>query len=109
MSENWESFLEGLKSDSLGLLNKELEGFIQSAKQDPNTFIKEQGKKLDRYLTQLAMKQITKDDFALLMQDLKDVSEAEALKMEVGARARTQRIVTGVTDLILNRLLRILP
>ena len=109
MSANWKTFLDGLKNDSIGLLKNELTDFIQTTKQDHTAFIREQGEKLDRYLGQLAMNQITKDEFAMLVKDLRDLAEAEALKLDVADRARTQRLVKGVTDLIVNRLLGTLP
>jgi hypothetical protein len=63
---------------------------------------------LDRYLNQLALSQMTKEQFEGYMRDIQDLTEMQALKMSVAAKARAQRLVQGVTDLIINGLLALI-
>jgi hypothetical protein len=70
--------------------------------------VKEQGGKLERYLNQLAAGQITKEEFELLVKDLKDLTEMRALELQVAAKASAQRLVAGTTKLIIEGLAKLI-
>ncbi len=108
MSSRWEEFVDHLKDDTGKLAKAELKDLIRTAKNDSELFLREQGIKLDRYLNQLALSQITKGQFEGYMRDIQDLTEMQALKMSVAAKARAQRLVQGVTDLIINGLLALI-
>jgi hypothetical protein len=104
----WESFVDNLK-DSAGLLAKaEMKRVVSDAKTDSDEFIKKQGVKLERYLNQLASGKITPKQFKGYMEDVRDLTEMQALKMRVAAKASAQRLVAGIEDLILNGLILLL-
>ena len=108
MAKKWESFIDSLK-DETGLLAKtELKALISGAKTDSDEFIKKQGIKLERYLNQLASGKITEEQFQGYMEDIRDLTEMQSLKMRVSAKASAQRLVTGIEDLIINGLMRLL-
>ena len=104
----WEDFIDKLQ-DPMGKLDKdELKSLVNSAKTDSEEFIKMQGEKLKLYLNQLATGEITKDQFAGCILDIKALTEMQALKMSVEAKAKAQRLAKGITDLIIDRLLSLL-
>jgi hypothetical protein len=107
MSSIWEEFIDNLKDDSGKLAKNELKGLIKSAKDDSEEFLKEQGKKMERYLGQLANGEITKDQLEGYVLNIKDITEMKALQMSVAAKARAQRLATGITNLIVDGLLKL--
>ncbi len=108
MNELLEKFLDQIKDDSGSLAKGELTNFIDMAKNDNDNFIKEQGNKMETYLTQLATGNITKENFESYILDLKDLSEMQMLKMTVAAKASAQRLVDGISKLILDGLVKLL-
>jgi len=108
MPKKWETFIDDLK-DSAGLLSKtELKEFVWEAKADHNEFIKKQGAKLERYLAQLSAGKITMAKFKGYMEDIRDLTEIQSLKMRVAAKARAQRLAQGIEKLIINGLMTLL-
>ena len=108
MPKKWETFVDDLK-DTAGVLAKaELESLVFEAKADRNEFIKKQGVKLERYLNQLASGKITEEQFLSYMEDIRDLTKMQALKMRVAAKASAQRLAAGIEKLIINGLMRLL-
>jgi uncharacterized protein (DUF1800 family) len=108
MAEAWEAFVDSLR-DTAGVLAKgELKNFVAQAKADSDQFIKRQGVKIERCLNQLARSEITPAEFQGYMEDIRDLTQAQSLKMQVAAKASAQRVCKGIEDLILNGLMRLL-
>lgn len=55
---------------------------------DTEEFIRNQAQKVQRYLNELALGKITKQQFEGYMVDIADLTRRNALKMEVAAKAR---------------------
>jgi hypothetical protein len=108
MGSNWESYIDNLKDNAGKLAKDELKGLIKTAKGDSEEFIKRQGEKMELYLSQLAAGQITKAQFEGYVIDIKDLTEMQALKMAVAAKARAQSLATGITNLVLDGLIAII-
>jgi len=108
MGTKWEDFINNLK-DSAGMLAKdELKTLIKTAKNDSEDFIRRQGEKMELYLIQLAEGKITKAQFEGYVLDIKDLTEMQALKMSVAAKARAQSLAKGVSDLVIDGLLTLI-
>lgn len=105
MAANWEVFIDNLKDDSGKLAKDELKKLIMLAKSDSQAFIKKQGEKLERYLNQLASGEITKEQFKGYVEDIRDLTEMEKLKMSVAAKASAQRLADGIASLVIDGLL----
>lgn len=101
----WEDFINNLKDEAGKLAKDELKDLINTAKTDSEDFIKRQGVKLERYLSQLAKDEITKDQFEGYVIDIRDLTEMQALKMRVVAKAHAQRLANGIENLIIDGLL----
>lgn len=105
MASNWEVFIDNLNDDAGKLAKDELKGLVKAAKNDSEAFIKRQGEKLERYLDQLAAGAITKDQFKEYVEDIRDLTVMEKLKMSVAAKASAQRLADGITSLVIDGLL----
>jgi hypothetical protein len=105
MSSKWEDFIDNLGNESAALLKDELRTLITTAKDDSQAFIQRQGEKLELYLNQLAEGSITKEQFEGYITDIKDLTRMQSLKMSVAGKASAQRIVKGITKLVINGLM----
>lgn len=108
MPEKWETFVDKLKDTNGVLAKAELKALVSGAKTDSDEFIKKQGVKLERYLNQLALGEITPEEFKGYVADLRTLTEIQSLKMQVAAKASAQRLCQGIEDMILNGLVRLL-
>jgi hypothetical protein len=105
MASKWEDFIDTLENESATLLKTELRDLITTAKDDSKEFIQRQGEKLELYLNQLADGSITKDQFEGYVTDIKDLTKMQSLKMSIAGKASAQRLVKGITKLVINGLL----
>jgi len=105
---SWEAFIDNLKDEAGKLSKDELKGLVKGAKSDSEDFIKRQGRKIERYLNQLAGGKITKDQFESYITDIRDLTTMEALKLSVEAKARAQRLIIGLCNLLIEGLLGLL-
>ena len=108
MSSKWEEFIDNIKDTTGRLAKDELKNLVKNAKSDSEDFIKRQGEKLELYMNQLAGGQITKEQFEGYVLDIKDLAEMQALKMSVAAKARAQNLAMGVTNIVLDGLLKLI-
>lgn len=91
------------------LAKEELKGLITSALDGSDAFVRKQAAKTERYLNQLATGKITKAQFEGYMKDIEDLTRMQALKLSVEAKARAQRLADGIQNLILDKMLKLLP
>lgn len=108
MPGNWEDFINGLKDEAGALAKNELVDLIKGAKSDSEDFIKRQGVKIERYIGQLADGEIDSKEFEGYMLDIRDLTEIHALKLSVAAKARAQRLAKGITDLVIDGLMKLI-
>ncbi len=109
MSLKWyNGFIGNLKDGAGELIKDEIKGLVNTAKDDAESFIKEQGEKLERYLDQLTNGLITKKQFEGYVFDMKSLTEMESLKMKVAAKARAQNLAEGIKKLIIDGLLTLI-
>lgn len=108
MVSKWEDFIDNLRDEAGKLAKDELKDLVKTAKEDSEEFIRRQGEKLELYLNQLAMGEITKEQFEGYILDIRDLSEMKVLEMSVEAKAKAQRLAMGIVDLILNGLISLL-
>lgn len=106
--EKWEEWLDGLRSEAATILKGEIKNLLDFAQNDLEEFIKEQGKKIEKYLNQLADGKITKEQFKSYITDIKALVEMKKLQFAVAAKASAQRLVEGIADLLMNSLLALI-
>lgn len=109
MAGDWIQFVNDLKDDTGSLAKSELVGLITSTKSDAGDFVRKQAAKTERYLNQLAAGEITKEDFVQNMKNIQRLNEMQALKLSVAAKASAQRLTMGIQNLILDKLMNLIP
>ena len=108
MEKSWQTFFDDIVDEAGILVKNEVKDLLRMSKEDSDEFIQRQGEKVENYLNQLARGEITKQQLEGYLLDIKDLTEMQALKLSVAARARAQRLAEGITDLIVKRLLAII-
>lgn len=108
MASKWEDFIDNLRDEAGKLAKDELKDLVKTAKEDSEEFIKRQGEKLELYLNQLAMGEVTKEQFEGYILDIRDLTEMKVLEMSVEAKAKAQRLGKGIVNLIINGLISLL-
>jgi len=108
MGGQWEDFLKDIRDDAAELLRAEIINLVEQAKNDSETFLRRQGGKIEKYLNQLVAGKISKKQFEGYLKDITALTEMHTLQLSVEARARAQRMVLGITELLINRLLGLL-
>jgi len=103
-----EDFIDNLKDSAGKLAKDELKTLIKTAKNDSEDFIRRQGEKMEMYLIQLAEGEITKEQFEGYVLDIKDLTEMKALQMSVAAKVRAQSLAQGITNLVIDGLLKLI-
>ncbi len=109
MPAPWIQFLDELKDEAGTLAKEELKDLLLKSLTDSNEFLKKQAVKVERYLNQLAADEISKIEFEGYMKDIESLTRIQAANLEVAARARAQRLADGIQNLILDRMLKLLP
>jgi len=104
----WDEFILGIVDDAETFAKDELVDLVRTSVNDSDEFIAKKGKKMRRYLQQLADEEITKDEFESNILDLKALVELQALKLAVAAKARAQRISDGIQNLVIDSLLKLI-
>jgi hypothetical protein len=105
---SWESLFEGLKGDLAAGVKGEVAGLLSWAKSDSDDFIKEQGLKIENYLNQLARAEISKGQLDGYLRDIVRLTRMHELKMQVAEKASAQRLIEGITNHVLDRMLKLL-
>jgi hypothetical protein len=84
-----------------------VDGFEEEALTDMNTFLKKSGKDLQRWTELLAAGEITKEDFADLVQAQKALAELHELTRTGIIRAELERFRTGLIRLLIDSAMKV--
>lgn len=101
-------YLDSLLGETTGFAREELKGFVNEAKADNRTFIRHIGEMAEEFIQLRALGRITNDELRELMEDLLDLSRMQKLKLSVEAKTRAERIVNGLRDLVIDKLLALI-
>jgi len=101
-------FIDALLKDSKSFAKEELKTLIRQAKADDRIFIRHIGELSEEFIQLRALNQITNSEFEELMRNLLDLKSLQYEKLSISAKARAQRLVNGLSEIILNNLLKII-
>jgi len=104
----WQDFIDALKDEGRTLAKDDLKALVASAKDDRDVLIQRQGRKLERYLSQLAAGMITTEEFSGYAKDLVTLTMMESAALAQEAQTRAHRLAMGIADLVLKGLLSLL-
>ena len=108
MADHWEKFFDDMVNDAGILIKDEVREMLDAARNDSEEFLRRQAEKVENYLNQLAAGDISKKQLEGYLMDIKALTEMFALQLSLEARVRAQRLVHGISELIVNRLLALL-
>lgn len=109
MDSRINTFVDGIKDGSFALVRGELKGFLGGLKDRTDAFSQKQRDKIEKYLLQLVLGQITKQQCQDLMEDIAELAAMEVRLEKVATKAAAQRIQEGVTGLVINGLIKAIP
>lgn len=109
MDDKITSFVNGLKNDSFSLVRGEFVGFVDGLKTNTDEFSQKQHAKLEQLLLQIAAQQITRQQFADGIADMKELADMEVSLEKVETKASAQRLSEGLQKLVISALLKAIP
>ena len=109
MVPEWVGYFEKFGGELAELASGELQQFVEDGLNDANIFLREEIVILDRYLSQLAATEITKEEFKGYVVDLHQNIVTHELVMKHASQERAVRVAERMERLVLGRLLDLLP
>ena len=104
---DFDKFWEALKA-GLEELTKSLgQQYLAAALQDGKNFLSAQQAELQRWTTELATGQLSKEVFVDLVMGQKDLAEMVVLKQEGLAQVQIDRFVKGVLNLVVSTAIKV--
>jgi len=105
---DWDAFIDGIKDDAGTLAKEELKAAIRGAAGDLDGFVREQGRRIQDRLRQLAAGQITRDQFQDAIEDVRDLTREKLDQRAIARAAGARRLVDQVCRILLARLVALL-
>lgn len=96
--------LNQILGDTADFAKEELIDFVTQAKDDNIDFVKRIGELTEKNIRRLAEGKLKSDEFKELMEDMLDLKNMQLHKLSSDAKVRTQKIVNGISDLVINKL-----
>jgi glutamyl-tRNA reductase len=104
MSE-FEDLLLSVGDQTLSEAKNELLGFYNEAKNEQYTFVKETVDKTKKWLAMRFKNEITNDEMTALLESRKRTIEQNLNTLEIQSRARVEKILFGILDIITDKIL----
>lgn len=98
----FDDFFAVVVSGSKGLAEQTLQGFVAQAKDDTRNFLNQSKQQLQQWTTQLALGQLSKLEFEVLVGGLKDLAALRALTQAGIAAAAIQRFRDALITLVID-------
>jgi rubrerythrin len=106
--KQFEDFYDALAEQAKQEGKAEVNKLLADAKADSLEFVQQQGELMSKYLIQLALGQITRDEFKSYVTDMKTLSMMEMQRQGVAGQASIQRFIGGLTQAVMIGLFRFL-
>jgi hypothetical protein len=101
-------FIDGIVDEAGVLAKSELKELIATAKQDQSDFVRLQAENLERWTVMLADKDLTVKGYKSLVKKMEVLTQLDAIKLKVKARASAQRLAEGIEKLVIDSLFSLL-
>lgn len=101
---DWVTFIDGIRDDAGKLAKNELKALVSTAVADTNEVVKSVGGAVEKYLSQLASGEITREEFAAYMKQQARLARMRSNKATVQEKARIQRLADGIQTLLIDGL-----
>jgi hypothetical protein len=100
---NINAVLDGLKLEAVDLAKDTFKDFTATAKRDVDDFLNESREQLERWTTLLVEKQLTKEEYEMLVRSLKTSAKMEGLLQKGVTKARTERFLRKLLVLVIDK------
>jgi len=101
-----EDFLSKIKDEGVEKAKEDFRTLFNEAKGDAEGFVRELAKDLEGWLVLLAMGEMKKNEVELLVRSRKRELEQKLNTLEIKTKARVEKIVMGLVDIVLDTLLK---
>ena len=108
MDRRIEVFLKSLGKEGAALVKDEVQTFFQESVADGDDFTKQLKLDIEQYTLQLALSDITKSDYEMYLRSQARQMRSHLIGIEVSKRATAQRVLDGLQDLLLAKLIPLL-
>ena len=106
MDSNIEKLIDDTLNLTAGKLKTGINDLLNTAKNDSNQFIKDRGDDLEKYLKELALGQITQNQFETLVQGLKILIESEMQVLSIESKKSAKALIEGIIASIVGQLIK---
>lgn len=100
--------INSLIPETVDFARDELKEVIGKAKFDNNILVRHIGELAEEYIQMRALDQLNNEEFVELMEDLIDLEKMQFHKISIEAKARAEKIVKGIRELVLNKLIALI-
>ncbi len=97
-------FIDSILDESGKLAKDELKQLISSAKKDESDFVRLQAENFERWTVMLAEGEMTPKGYKLLVKKMEVLTQLEAIKLKVKAKASAQRLAKGIQEIVVKSL-----
>lgn len=97
-------FIDGILDESGKLAKEELKQLISSSKKDKSDFVRLQAENLERWTVMLAEGDLTVKGYKKLVKKMEVLTQLEAIKLKVSAKASAQRLASGIQEIVIKGL-----
>ena len=97
-------FIDSIVDESGKLAKNELKQLIASSKKDKSDFVRLQAANFERWTIMLAGGDLTPKGYKLLVKKMEVLTQLEAIKLKVKAKASAQRLASGIQELVVKSL-----
>ena len=95
--------LDGLQQEAVDLAKDPFKDFTAAAKRDIDKFLNDSREQLNRWTVLLVEKQLTKEEYEMLVRSLKTSAEMGALLQKGVTKARTERFLRKLLVLVIDK------
>lgn len=101
-------FIDSIEDDGKKLAKGELKKMIADAKNDESDFVRLQAQNLERWTIMLKDGDISPIGYKKLVKKMEILTQLDAIKLKVGAKARAQRLANGIQRLVVKQMFALL-
>ncbi len=97
-------FIDGILDESGKLAKEELKQLISSSKKDKSDFVRLQAENFERWTVMLDEGDLTAKGYKKLVRKMEVLTQLEAIKLRVSAKASAQRLASGIQEIVIKGL-----
>jgi hypothetical protein len=101
-------FIDGILDESGKLAKEELKQLISSSKKDKSDFVRLQAENFERWTVMLDEGDLTAKGYKKLVRKMEVLTQLEAIKLRVSAKASAQRLASGIQEIVIKGLFTVI-